>query len=103
MPEFLINLHEIPGVPVGRIFVPHSFTRKSTFQRWYRSIRIQRQTVYASGIVIWFIAPVSVYRSLAFFYPHPVHAAYTHYLLNSASTFFKGLKPPHLSDIEYLD
>ncbi|MDZ8067433.1 MAG: hypothetical protein RMY64_17700 [Nostoc sp. DedQUE08] len=103
MPEFLINLCEIPGIPVGRIFVPYSFTTKPNFLRWYQSVEIRRVTFYVSGKVIWFIAPVSEYHRLASCYPHHRHAAYTHYLLNSASTFFKGLKPPHLLDSEYID
>lgn len=67
MPEFLINLCEIPGVPVGRIFVPHSFTTKPNFLRWYQSVEIRRVTPYVSGKVIWFIAPVSEYHRSWFF------------------------------------
>ncbi|MCC5652182.1 hypothetical protein LC609_20625 [Nostoc sp. XA013] len=76
---------------------------KALKNRWYQSVEIRRVTPYVSGKVIWFIAPVSEYHRLASFYPHHRRAAYTHYLLNSASTFFKGLKPPHLLDSEYLD
>ncbi|MBD2778031.1 hypothetical protein [Iningainema tapete] len=103
MPEFLINLSEIPGFPVGRLFVPYSFTTNPTFLLWYKSVRIHRETFYVTGKVIWFIASYTEYCRLASRYPHHRHAAYTRYLLNSASTFFKGLKPPYLPDYEYLD
>ncbi|AFZ24205.1 hypothetical protein Cylst_1959 [Cylindrospermum stagnale PCC 7417] len=103
MPEFLINLHEVPGVPVGRIFVPCSFTKKPNFLRWYKSVHIYRVIPYETGLLVLFIAPVSEYLRFAHSYPHHRHAAYTLYLLRQASTFFKGLKPPHLPDSEYLD
>ncbi|WP_199302354.1 hypothetical protein [Coleofasciculus sp. FACHB-129] len=103
MPEFLINFHKVPGIPLGRLFVPHSFTTTSQFLHWYNSIHLVDETFYASGKVIWFIAPVSEYLRLAYLYPHHCYAAYTLYLLKSASTFFSRLKPPHLPDSSYLD
>jgi hypothetical protein len=103
MPEFLINIRVIPGVPVGRIFVPNSFLTKPEFLRWYESIVIYHVTHYASGKVIWFFAPISEYCRLASSYPHHRHSAYTQYLLDSASTFFRCLKPPYITDDEYFN
>ncbi|MBD2361925.1 hypothetical protein H6G36_12145 [Anabaena minutissima FACHB-250] len=101
MPEFLINLHLIPGVPLGRIFIPNYFLTKSEFLGWSNSVEIHHITHYRSGKVIWFFAPISEYHRLASTYPHHRHSAYTHYLLDSASTFFRRLKPPYLADYEY--
>lgn len=102
-PEFLINLRVVPGLPLGRIFVPNSYLTKRNFLSWYNSVEIYRITHYPSGNVIWFFAPISEYRRLASAYPHHRHSAYTHYLLNSASPFFRSLKPPYLPDDEYLN
>ncbi|WP_242044788.1 hypothetical protein [Anabaena azotica] len=102
-PEFLINLRVVPGVPLGRIFVPNSYLTKRNFLNWYSSVEIYRVTYCRSGNVIWFFAPISEYRRLASTYPHHRHSAYTHYLLHSASTFFRSLKPPYLPDDEYLN
>ena len=103
MPEFLLNLHQVPGFPMGRIFVPYSFTNTLGFIHWYKSVHIYRETFYLTGKVIYFIAPYTEYCRLASRYPHHRHAAYTQYLLRKASTFFKGLKPPNLHDDEYLN
>ncbi|MBD2004746.1 MULTISPECIES: hypothetical protein [Cyanophyceae] len=101
-PEFLVNSHKFSGVPVGRLFVPRSFTTTPQFLRSH-TIHILDVTPYPSGTVYWFIAPVSEYLRLATLYPHHRHAAYTLYLLKSASTFFSRLKPPYLPDSNYLD
>ncbi|MCP6759140.1 MAG: hypothetical protein NHB32_10325 [Fischerella sp. CENA71] len=103
MPEFLINLHEVPGFPLGRIFIPNSFTNKPEFIHWYKSVIIHREKPYFTGKVIYFIAPYAEYQRLASQYPHHQYAAYTHYLLTQASTFFRGLKPPYLPDSEYFE
>jgi hypothetical protein len=51
-PEFLINTKLFPGTPLGRLFVPYSFTRKPKFIKWHQSVDICRQTYYRTGIVI---------------------------------------------------
>ncbi|MDF5729263.1 MAG: hypothetical protein PUP92_14900 [Rhizonema sp. PD38] len=102
-PEFLINLRVMRGVPVGRLFIPNSFLTKPEFLRWHNSVQIHHITDYASGQVIWFFAPISEYRRLASSYPHHRHSAYTLYLLDEASTFFRCLKPPYLPDDEYFN
>lgn len=102
-PEFLINLRLVPGLPLGRIFIPNSFLNTPEFLLLYKSVVIYRTTLSDSGQVLWFFAPISEYRRLASAYPHHRHSVYTHYLLNSASTFFRRLKPPYLPDDEYLN
>lgn len=100
-PEFLINLSVMPGVPVGRFFIPNSFLTNPEFIRWYNSVLIYRVKHYRSGNLVFFFAPISEYRSLAASYPHHLYSAYTQYLLDSASTFFRCLQPPRLPDDEY--
>ncbi len=101
-PEFLINTKLFPGTPLGRLFVPYSFTRKPKFIKWHKSTFTYRVTYYRTGIVIWFFASQEEYKRFAFHYPHHRHANYTLYVLRNASTFFRGLKPPYLNDDEYL-
>ncbi|MBD2346859.1 hypothetical protein [Anabaena subtropica] len=102
-PEFLINLRVMPGVPVGRIFIPNFFLGQPEFLHWYKSVVIYRITHYASGKVIWFFAPISEYRRLASAYPHSKYYARTNSLLDLASTFFSSLKPPYLHDYDYFN
>lgn len=101
-PEFLINTHKIFGVPMGRLFMPHSSIDKYELSNLYKTIYVYEETNYLTGKLIWFFAPVFEYIRLAHKYPHARHDAYTKYLLRKASTFFRGLKPPGLPDDEYL-
>lgn len=95
-PEFLLNLHKLPGTPVGRLYIPAPWTSTPEFANFRQSVSILESKCYPNGAeLIWFVAPISVYRNLAFRYPHSYHSAYTLYLLEEASTFFRGLKPPH--------
>uniref|UniRef100_A0A0C1RA65 Uncharacterized protein n=1 Tax=Tolypothrix bouteillei VB521301 TaxID=1479485 RepID=A0A0C1RA65_9CYAN len=101
-PEFLINTSKYPGVPVGRLFIPNSHLNEPKFAHWRESVKVLDITTYPNSVVIWFVADACEYRRMAFCYPHPIHGTYTKYLLQSASTFFRGLKPPYLPDDEYL-
>lgn len=92
-PEFSIYVHKIPGIPLGRIYIPHVFTERCDFSHFYQSIHIVDEYCYMNGDKrIYFIAPISHYRSLATQFPHPKYAANTEYLLTTASTFFKALE-----------
>lgn len=92
-PEFSIYVHKVPGIPLGRIYIPHVFTERCEFSHFYQSIHIVDEYCYMNGDKrIYFIAPISVYRSLANLFPHPKYAANTQYFLTTASTFFKVLE-----------
>lgn len=96
-PEFLLNFSEFPGTPVGRLFVPYRFTTQLWFIHFCESVHIIHIKPYKSSgaQLIWFLASASVYRRLANSFPHHRYSAYTHYLLDEASTFFSRLKPPY--------
>lgn len=103
-PEFLVNCSKVLGVPLGRIYVPYPWTTRPEFLHLFESVLIYEETLYLDGAkVVWFIAPISVYRHLALWYPHSRHDAYTQYLLKAASTFFSSLKPPYGSDYTDVD
>ncbi|MTJ06148.1 MULTISPECIES: hypothetical protein [unclassified Anabaena] len=91
------------GIPVGRLYVSHSFLTHPLFLSWLPLFHVIGERSYIHTKCIWFIAPVSLYYSLASRYPNPRFAAYTLYLLRNTSTFFRGLKPPHLPDSQYFD
>ena len=92
-PEFSLYIHKVPGVPVGRIYIPHACTNRSELLRLYQPIHIIEEKPYMNGDkVIWFVASIAVYRSLAVRFPHRKYAANTEYLLTTASTFFKALE-----------
>ncbi|BAZ39772.1 hypothetical protein NIES4101_57280 [Calothrix sp. NIES-4101] len=104
MPEFLIDMESIPGIPVGRLYVPYAFTSKpKQLITSHQPVLIYREKHYSTKAqLIQFVAPISEYSRLVSYYSHHRHAKYTSYLLSSASTFFRGLKPPYLNDDEYL-
>jgi hypothetical protein len=105
MPEFSIDLKSIPGIPVGRLYVPCAFPSKpeQLITRHQPVLRYDEGCCHypGTGDLIRFVAPISEYSRLASYYPHNRDAKYTSYLLRSASTFFRGLKPPYLNDDEY--
>lgn len=95
-PEFLINCSKVSGVLLGRIYVPYPWTVTPEFLRLFESVLIYEETLYADGAkLVWFVAPLSVYRCLAARYPHASYSTHTQYLLDIASTFFSSLKPPY--------
>ncbi len=103
-PEFLVDWFKVPGIPLGRLYVPCPWTTQLESLGLCKSLHIFEEKLYMNGSkVIWFIAPVSEYRSLAAQFPHPRHFAYTQYLLKAASTFFSRLKPPYAFDYRDID
>lgn len=100
MPEFLINLDVLLGIPMGRLFIPMAHLDR--FSDWRSSIQVHRVTSYRSGEVVLFFAPIAEYEKLAKAYPHHRYSAYTEYLLSSGSTYFRSLKPPYLDNCEYI-
>jgi hypothetical protein len=103
--EFSISTShsQFEGIPVGRLYVSHSFLTHPLFLSWLPLFHVIGERSYMHTKCIWFIAPVSLYRRLASQYPNPNFAAYNLYLLRKAATFSKGLKPPYLPHSEYLD
>jgi hypothetical protein len=103
-PEFLVNYSKVPGVPLGRLYVPYPWTTTPEFVRLFECVHIYEQTLYRDRAkLIWFIAPVSEYRRLALQYPHSYYGDHTLYVLKAASTFFSSLKPPYRSDYTDVD
>lgn len=101
-PEFSIYMHKVPGIPVGRIYIPHNWTQRYEFSHFYQFIHIIEEYSYMNGDKrIYFIAPIALYRSLAVQFPHPKYSANTEYLLTTASTFFKALE--FFSNTSFID
>jgi hypothetical protein len=99
-----ISHRNFRGIPIGRIYIHHSLVSHSSVISLLPLLHILDEYVYMDGSKrIWFLAPVSLYYRLACQYPNPKFAAYTLYLLRKSTTFFKGLKPPHLHDSDYDD
>ncbi|MBS3029804.1 MAG: hypothetical protein HCA25_22830 [Dolichospermum sp. DET50] len=65
------------GIPVGRLYVSHSFLTHPLFLSWLPLFHVIGEHSYMHGICIWFIAPVSLYSSLASQYLNPWFASYT--------------------------
>ena len=66
------------GIPVGRLYVSHSFLTHPLFLSWRPSLHVIDEHIYRDGSKrIWFIAPVSLYSSLASQYLNPWFASYT--------------------------
>jgi hypothetical protein len=86
-PEFLINFDKIPGLPVGRFYVPysHPFFNQHNFVLCCNSADIREITPCSRARVYWFIASISEYRRLAILYPHhnPSYRAKTFRILHS--------------------
>ena len=93
-PEFLVNTDKMPGIPMGRLFMPHSSIDKYELSNLYKTIYLYKETDYGSGKLIWFFAPVFEYIRLADKYPHRnrIYAAKTFKLLKKASTFWRYLE-----------
>lgn len=92
-PEFSIYMRKVPDIPVGRIYIPHTWTKRYELSHFYKSIHIIEEYSYMNGDKrIYFIAPIALYRSLADQFPHPKYSANTDYLLTTAYTFFEALE-----------
>lgn len=60
-PEFSIYVHKLPGIPVGRIYIPHVWAERCEFSHFYQSIHIVDEYCYMNGDKrIYFIAPISL-------------------------------------------
>ncbi len=86
-----IDVRKISGIPLGRIFIPHTFSQPYEILPLYHPTHIIEAKPYESGIRIYFVAPISKYCSLAHQFPHRKYATNTEYLLTSASNFFRTL------------
>lgn len=103
-PEFCIDVHKIPGIPLGRIYVRYFLTTKPEFSCLCQSVHIIEEKPYDNGDkVIWFVSSIAHYRSLATQFPHSRHLIDTEYLLTAAFTFFRNLKLPSHNRFKDLD
>lgn len=92
-PEFSLYTDKIPGIPVGRIYIPHVCTSWCDLSLLSHPIYIIEEKPYMNGDkLVWFVASVELYRSLAARFPHRKYSANTEDLLSIASTFFSILK-----------
>lgn len=94
-PEFLIDfLPQFFGFPVGRLYLPATFTRPPQFQLWRNSVYIPVEKLYLNGDeVIWFIASIEEYERLAAKFPHHKYCEHTQSRLSLLSTIVSLLKP----------
>lgn len=61
-PEFSIYVDKIPGIPLGRIYIPHVWAEQCELSHFYQSIHILDEYSYMNGDKrIYFIAPISLY------------------------------------------
>ncbi len=92
-PEFSLYMYKVPGIPVGRIYIPHVCANRHELLHLHQSIHVIDEYFYMNGDkLLWFVAPVELYHWLATQFPHRKYAADTEHLLTVASTFFMALK-----------
>lgn len=94
-PEFLIDFPpQFFGFPVGRLYLPASFTLLPQFQLWCKSVYILEEKLYLNGDkVIWFIASIEEYHRLAAKFAHHKYCEHTQSRLSLLSTIISLLKP----------